>query len=197
MGFYDQHVLPRLIHFAMKMKRLEPYRARVAGAAEGRVLEVGMGSGLNLPFYSDRVTEIIGLEPHPKLREMAGLRGTVITGSAEEIPLESASVDTLVTTWTLCSIPHVDKALKEMRRVLKPGGRLLFVEHGLAPDADVRQSQQKWSPLWGKFTGGCHLDRPMDALIREAGFAIEDLHTGYIEGPKMMTFTYQGSARPR
>lgn len=198
MGFYDRHVLPRLIHIAMKAKRLEPYRARVAGSAEGRVLEVGMGSGLNLPFYSERAREIIGLEPHDTLRSMGtNARVKILAGSAEEIPLDSSSVDSVVTTWTLCSIPDVGRALGEMRRVLRPGGRLLFVEHGLAPETSVQRTQHKWTPLWGKFTGGCHLDRKMDALIREAGFELEELETGYIEGPKMLTFTYSGSARPR
>lgn len=194
MGFYDQHILPRLIHLAMKAKRLDPYRERVAGAAAGRVLEIGMGSGLNLPFYSDRA-EIVGLEPHAKLREMAG-PVTLLAGSAEQIPLESASIDSIVTTWTLCSIPDVATALREMRRVLRPEGRLLFVEHGLAPEAEVQRTQHRWTPLWGKFTGGCHLNRPIDRLLIDAGFEIEALQTSYIEGPRALTFTYEGSARP-
>ena len=195
MGFYDRHVLPWLIHWAMRVGRLGAYRARVAGAAEGRVLEVGMGSRLNLPYYSDRVTGIIGLEPHAGLRAMVGGRVSMIAGSAEAIPLRTGCVDTVVMTWTLCSIPDARTALCEMRRVLKPGGRLLFVEHGLAPEAGVQRTQHRWTPLWGKFTGGCHLDRPIDALIRDAGFEIDELNTGYIDGPRAMTFTYQGSAR--
>ncbi len=198
MGVYDQHVLPRLIHLAMKMKRLEPYRAEIAGSAEGRVLEIGMGSGLNLPFYSNRAKEILGLEPHATLRKLAGHSDvTLLAASAEQIPLDAASVDSIVTTWTLCSIPDVATALSEMRRVLRPDGRLLFVEHGLAPELEVQRTQQKWTPLWGRFTGGCHLDRKIDALIGDAGFEIEGLRTGYIEGPRAMTFTYSGSAKSR
>jgi ubiquinone/menaquinone biosynthesis C-methylase UbiE len=198
MGLYERHLLPRLIHLAMRAKRLEPYRARVAGAAQGRVLEVGIGSGLNLPFYSDRVTGLLGLEPHPGLRALETKAGRVemLGGSAEAIPLAADSIDTVVSTWTLCSIANVSAALGEMRRVLRPGGRLLFAEHGLAPESSVQRMQQRWTPLWGKFTGGCHLDRRIDQLIHDAGFEIEELRCGYMEGPRALTFIYQGSARP-
>ncbi len=180
----------------MRDRRFVPYRQRVLALAEGRVLEIGAGSGVNLPFYSDRTTEIVGLEPHPKLRAMAeraGLR--VIQGSAEAIPLDSASVDCVVTTWTLCSIPDAAAALEEMRRVLRPGGRLLFVEHGLAPDAGVQRWQQRLTPLWKHIAGGCHLDRDIPGLIRKAGFDIVQLETGHMEGPRPMTFMYEGWAR--
>ncbi len=195
MSLYSQHVLPRLIAGAMRDRRFVPYRQRVLALAEGRVLEIGAGSGVNLPFYSDRTTEIVGLEPHPKLRAMAeraGLR--VIQGSAEAIPLDSASVDCVVTTWTLCSIPDAAAALEEMRRVLRPGGRLLFVEHGLALDAGVRRWQQRLTPLWKHIAGGCHLDRDIPGLIRKAGFDIVQLETGHMEGPRPMTFMYEGWA---
>src|SRR5262249_31224763 len=153
---------------------LAPYRKRILAQAEGRVLEIGVGSGANLPLYTDRAGKVLGLEPHPKLLKMAfGKAGrvpaTLIEGSAESIPLGDRSVDTVVTTWTLCSIPDVTKALAEMRRVLKPDGRLLFVEHGLSPDRRVRKWQQRLTPLWKKLAGGCHLNRPMRTLVENAG----------------------------
>jgi ubiquinone/menaquinone biosynthesis C-methylase UbiE len=122
---------------------------------------------------------------------------TLIEGSAEAIPLADDSIDTVVTTWTLCTIPQAHLALTEMRRVLKPGGQLLFVEHGMAPEARVRQWQDRLTPLWSKISGGCHLNRPMQTLITNAGFAMAHLDTGYMPGPKPMTFLYQGRARPQ
>jgi SAM-dependent methyltransferase len=141
---------------------------------------------------------VIGLEPSPKLLQMAGrverhgLSVDLIEGSAEEIPLENASVATIVTTWTLCTIPDADSALRQMRRVLKPGGRLLFVEHGGAPDPNVVWSQDWLTPIWKTIGGGCHLNGPVSSLIEGAGFRIERLKTGYIPGPKPMTFMYEG-----
>jgi SAM-dependent methyltransferase len=140
MGFYQDQILPLLIHLGMRQRNLAVYRGRVVPAAAGRVLEIGIGSGLNLPFYSDDVQQVIGLDPSPRLLAMARRarrpRGSIelIEGSAEAVPLESKSVDTVVTTWTLCSIPDAPRALREMLRVLKPGGHLLFVEHGLAAE---------------------------------------------------------------
>lgn len=136
MGFYQDRILPHLVNLSMRNRQLAPYRERTLAQAEGRVLEIGVGSGINLPLYSDRATEILGIEPHPKLLNMASeKKGRVpvnlIEGSAESIPLDNSSVDTVVTTWTLCTIPNVEKALAEMRRVLKRDGTLLFVEHGL------------------------------------------------------------------
>jgi ubiquinone/menaquinone biosynthesis C-methylase UbiE len=148
MGFYNDVVLPRLLDQAMCKEDLVGYRRRVIGAAQGRVLEVGIGSGLNLPFYGDQVTEIIGLDPSQALIDMASRRAradgrmvSFLPASAEAIPLEAGSVDTIVTTWTMCSVPHPERALAEVRRVLKPGGDLLFVEHGRAPDPWVVRIQ--------------------------------------------------------
>ncbi len=197
MGFYDQHILPRLIDVAMRNGRLAPYRERVIARAEGRVLEIGVGSGPNLPFYSSQATEVFGLEPHPKLRAMASAVGfRVIHGSAEAIPLDQASVDTVVTTWTLCSIPNIETALLEIRRVLRPGGQLLFVEHGLAADAGVQRWQHRLTPAWKRIAGGCHLDRNMPTLIQAAGFEIVQMEAEHMPGPRPMTFMYEGSARP-
>ena len=202
MGFYNDCIVPHLVNLAMRNRRLAPYRERVVGHADGRVLEIGVGSGVNLPLYTDRTIEIVGLEPHPKLIRMASeksarARAELIEGSAESIPLEDSSIDTVVTTWTLCSIPNVAKALSEMRRVLKPDGQLLFVEHGLAPDEGVRKWQNRLTRAWKKIAGGCHLNRPVRTLIENAGFQISRLDTGYMPGPKPMAFMYEGSARPK
>ena len=183
----------------MRNGQLVPYRERVLGEAEGRVLEVGVGSGENLPLYTDRATEVLGVEPIPKLLDMASAKTCrvpkkLIEGSADLIPLDTSSVDTVVTTWTLCTIPDVEKALREMRRVLKPGGQLLFVEHGLSPDDGVRKWQNRLTPLWKKIAGGCHLNRPIPDLIEAAGFRISRLDRGYMAGPKAMTFMYEGAA---
>ena len=202
MGFYNDVILPRLCDFAMRNKRLVPYRERVIGAAEGQVIEIGIGSGLNLPFYRPVVKEILAIEPAPKLVTMARraprpeIRIKFIEASAEAIPIEDHSVDTVVTTWTLCTIPQAATALAEMRRVLRPGGRLLFVEHGLAPDASVRRWQDRLNPAWRRISGGCNLNRPIQAMIERAGFHIDRVETGYMPGPKPMAFIYEGSARP-
>jgi ubiquinone/menaquinone biosynthesis C-methylase UbiE len=204
MGFYQDQIVPLLINWSMRQKNLAAYRARIIPAAEGRVLEIGIGSGLNLPFYSRNVARVIGLEPSPRLLAMARQvkrtgNGSVefIEGSAEAIPLQDASVDTVVTTWTLCSIPDAPRALRDMRRVLRPGGRLLFVEHGLAPDPNVIWWQDRLTPAWKRLGGGCHLNRAIGTLIEGAGFQFDRLETGYMRGPKPMTFMYEGSARLR
>ena len=203
MGFYTDVVLPRLCDLAMRNKQLGPFRERVIGEAEGRVLEIGVGSGRNLPFYRAPVSEVLALEPAPRLIGMARRASDVrsmpvsfVEASAEAIPLEQQSVDTIVTTWTLCSIPQAAMALQEMRRVLRRGGKLLFVEHGLAADEAVRWWQDRLTPAWRCLAGGCHLNRPIRSLIEDAGFRIDRIQTGYIAGPKPMTFMYEGSARP-
>lgn len=201
MGFYHDRIVPHLVELSMRNSRLAPYRERLVSQAEGRVLEIGVGAGENLPLYSDRAKNILGLEPHPKLLKMASAKQgriptTLIEGSAESIALEDSSVDTVVTTWTLCTIPDAVKALAEMRRVLKPGGRLLFVEHGLSPDQSVRKWQNRLNPVWKRIAGGCNLNRPIADLIEAAGFSISQLNKGYMEGPKAMTFMYEGAARP-
>jgi ubiquinone/menaquinone biosynthesis C-methylase UbiE len=165
------------------------------------VLEIGVGCGLNLPLYANRATEVFGLEPNPKLLEMASRKSAsvpakMIEGSAESIPLDSGSVDTVITTWTLCTIPDVATALAEMRRILKPTGQLLFVEHGSAPDENVRKWQHRLTPLWKQLAGGCHLDCPIVDLVEAAGFRMKRMQTGYMKGPKPMTFVYEGSASP-
>lgn len=201
MGLYQEHILPHLLNVAMRNRQLAPYRERIIRRAAGRVLEIGVGSGLNLPLYTSRASEILGLDPHPKLLAMASAkRGSIpsklIKGSAESIPLEDDSVDTVVSTWSLCTIPNVVAALAEIRRVVRPDGQLLFVEHGLASEDRVRKWQDRLTPVWKRAAGGCHLNRPIRSLVEEAGFRISKMETGYMPGPKAMTFTYEGSARP-
>jgi ubiquinone/menaquinone biosynthesis C-methylase UbiE len=187
----------------MRQPDLAAYRGRVVAGAEGRVLEVGIGPGFNLPFYSDRVERVIGLDPSAKLLSIARRgRGSspieLIEGSGEAIPLDAASIDSVVMTWTLCSIPDAPRALAEIKRVLKPSGRLLFIEHGRAPDPGVQWWQDLLNPAWKRLGGGCHLNRAIGTLIESAGFQLERLATGYMpHKPKPMTFMYEGSARPR
>jgi len=203
MGFYERRLLPRLIDLAMRNKEVKRYRRKLIPAAAGEVLEIGAGSGLNLPFYGSQVRRLHALEPSAALLRMAGrkLPGApfpveLLRGSAEEIPLADRSVDTVVTTWTLCSIPDAAKALREARRVLRPGGSLLFVEHGHAPDPGVAAWQRRIEPLWKPLAGGCHLTRRIDQLIRDAGFSISELENEYLKGPRPLTYTYCGRARP-
>jgi SAM-dependent methyltransferase len=202
MGLYAERVLPRLLALAMRAPRLVPSRARIGAAAEGVVLELGIGSGLNLPFYGPAVREVIGVEPSAALRRFAAARAagggvplTVLEGTAERLPVATGSVDTVVTTWTLCSVGEPHAALAEALRILRPGGRLLFAEHGLAPDPGVARWQRSLTPGWRRLAGGCHLDRRVDALLDAAGFRIERLETGYLGGPRVATFMYQGAAQ--
>jgi ubiquinone/menaquinone biosynthesis C-methylase UbiE len=203
MGFYAKHILPRLLDLAMRNKETARLRAAWIPQARGEVLEIGIGSGLNLPFYSSEVHQIYGVDPSVELQRMARQRATTgrgkvefLTQSAEEpLPLASATIDTVVVTWTVCSIPNAAKALQEMKRVLKGSGRLIFVEHGRAPDPAVAAWQDRLTPVWKRITGGCHLNRRIDELVMEAGFQISDLKTCYVAGPRPMTYTYQGIAQ--
>jgi SAM-dependent methyltransferase len=203
MGFYQHQVLPRLLHFAMRQPPLLPFRERVIGGARGRVLEIGIGSGLNLPLYGPAVDTVIGLEPSPELLRMARDRAAtarvpveLLEASAEAVPLDTASIDTMVMTWTLCTIPDPHSALAELRRVLKPGGALLFVEHGRAPELAVARWQDRLDPLWRRIAGGCHLNREIDTLIAGSGFRIDALANARLPGPRTHTFLYEGRARP-
>jgi len=187
----------------MRQDRFAPFRRRLASAAAGRALEIGIGSGLNVPFYG-RMTTLIGVDPSRSLLRRARGAGqaasfpvVLLNASADAIPLEDGSVDTAVTSWTLCSVPDPRRALEEIRRVLRPSGRLLFVEHGLSPDAGVGRWQDRLTPVWRRIAGGCHLNRPVSRLVEDAGFRIERLETGYMEGPRPMTFMYEGMAVPR
>jgi ubiquinone/menaquinone biosynthesis C-methylase UbiE len=203
MGFYQERILPHLIQMSMKQEHFEPYRRRVVGAATGRVLEIGVGSGLNLPHYPT-ATHVVGLDPSPRLLSMAreatadrSQSVELMEGSAESIPLPDHSIDTVVTTWTMCSIPNLPAALAEIRRVLKADGQWLFAEHGLAPEPKVVRWQNRLTPIWKRIGGGCHLNRPIDRLIATSGFDITTLRTGYMKGPRPMTFMYEGVASPK
>jgi ubiquinone/menaquinone biosynthesis C-methylase UbiE len=202
MSLYQDRILPYLVHVSMRQATFAAYRRRVVPSAKGCVLEIGVGSGLNLPFYAENATRVIGLDPSPRLLSMAHQAAGAIArpielleGTAEAIPLDTDSVDTVVTTWTLCSIPDIARALAEVRRVLRPEGRLLFVEHGRSPDSSVRRWQDRLTPCWKHIGGGCHLNRAIGRLIEESGFRIEWMNNGYMPGPKAMTFMYEGSAR--
>jgi ubiquinone/menaquinone biosynthesis C-methylase UbiE len=203
MGFYEARILPHLVHLSMRQGTFSAYRRRLVPTAHGRVLEIGVGSGLNLPFYTEAAKHLIGLDTSPRLLSMArqvrgtGARSTdLIEGSAEALPLEGKSIDTVVTTWTLCTIPDVIAALQEVRRVLTHSGELLFVEHGRSPDEKVRRWQDRLTPVWKRLGGGCHLNRPIRELLENSGFRIEQIETGYMKGPKPMAFMYEGRARP-
>ncbi len=202
MRLYEKHILPWLTHLAMRQDQLLPYRQRVVAGADGRVLEIGVGSGLNLELYTEAVRQIIGVDPSPELLGRAARlsRGSIpatemIEGVAEALPLEDCSVDCVVATWTLCSVSDPGKALSEIRRVLKPDGAFRFVEHGLAPDPRVRRWQRWLTPAWKGCAGNCHLDRAPAALVEANGFRIERLETGYATGPKPFVYMYEGLAR--
>lgn len=202
MNFYEQHCLPHLLNFACGMKTIRQQRAEIVPLATGRVLEVGMGSGLNIPYYDkDKVTLVWGLEPSAGMRKKAEskLRQApfavkLLDLPGEEIPLGNNSVDTVLLTFTLCTIPDWHKALLQMRRVLKPGGELVFCEHGKAPDKSVHVWQNRINPYWCKIAGGCNLNRPIPDLIEKAGFNIQKIESQYRPGPKFANYFYQGVA---
>lgn len=200
MGLYENWVLPRLLDLGMRNRVPDCYRRGAIKSAHGLVLEIGVGSGLNLSLYGPAVGRVIGLDPSSELLGLARKRATravipvsMVRASAERIPFADASSDAIVMTWTLCSIPNPIAALIEMRRVLMPGGRLPFVEHGLSPEIRIARWQHLLTPYWRRISGGCHLDRKMDDLIRTAGFQVDAVETGYMKGPKPWTFMYQGS----
>jgi|ERR1041384_2036066 ubiquinone/menaquinone biosynthesis C-methylase UbiE len=200
MGIYNKLILPRLLDMAIRNHRLASYRERVIGTAQDRVLEIGVGSGLNLPLYGPTVDWVCRIDPSAELLRLANTRAanvpvSLLRAKAERLPFADAVFDTIVITWTLCSIPNAGAAVAEMRRVLKPSGRLLFVEHGLSPELQVSRWQLRLTLFWRRIAGGCHLDRKMDELIRAAGFRIDAIETGYMKGPKPWTFMYQGRAR--
>jgi ubiquinone/menaquinone biosynthesis C-methylase UbiE len=202
MGFYTKYLLPRIIDLGMRNKETAHLRAAWIPHARGEVLEVGIGSGLNLPFYSRDVQRVYGADPSVELQRMARRKALTapikiefLSQSAEErLPLPNASMDTVVVTWTLCSIVDAPKALQQVNRVLKTSGHLIFVEHGRAPDAGVAVWQDRITPVWKRVGGGCHLNRKIDDLITAAGFRIVELKTCYLPGPRPMTYTYQGFA---
>jgi ubiquinone/menaquinone biosynthesis C-methylase UbiE len=201
-GVYAKYVLPRIIDIAMRNEETTRLRAAWVPHARGEVLEIGIGSGLNLPFYSSNVHRVYGVDPSVELQRMARKRAMAgpievefLSQSAEEqLPFANASIDTVVITWALCSIPNAPKALQQVKRVLKASGRLIFLEHGRAPDPGIAVWQDRITPLWKHIGGGCHLNRKIDDLIMAAVFRITELKTCYLTGPRPMTYTYQGVA---
>jgi len=202
MGLYGKYVLPHIIDFAMRNKDATQLRAAWIPRARGEVLEIGIGSGLNLPFYSSDVQCVHGVDPSAELQQIARKRATdqrvpvdfLLQSAEEPLPLPEEAINTVVMTWTLCSIPNPPRALEHMIKALKRGGHLIFIEHGRAPDTRVRAWQDRLTPLWKRIGGGCHLNRKVDELIVAAGFQIVELKTGYLPGPRPMTYTYQGLA---
>jgi ubiquinone/menaquinone biosynthesis C-methylase UbiE len=203
MGFYDERVLPRMLNVFMDTKAVREQRQQCLKQVSGDVLEVGFGSGLNLPYYPAGVTKVVGVDPSHTAAKLARKRiaaspfAVEFVGlSAEKIPVADTSFDSIVTTFTLCTIPDVGHALREMHRALKPGGRLYFVEHGRSTDPAVERWQQRLNGLQQKMFGGCHLDRRISQLIADAGFEIEQVENGYLKGaPKFGGYLYRGVAK--
>jgi ubiquinone/menaquinone biosynthesis C-methylase UbiE len=201
-SWYGRYVLPYFIDIACNIKAVRRQRRKVVPLARGLVLEIGIGTGLNLEYYDKtKVERIVGLDPGlamhhlaQKRVEQAGLTVELVGLSAEMVPFAAGTFDTVVVTYSLCTIPDPAAALKEMRRVLKGGGKLIFCEHGLAPDSSVRRWQDRLTPLWSRLAGGCHLNRDIPALLKEAGFRSGDMETMYLPGPRLLTYNYWGTA---
>ena len=203
MGFYERHILPRFINCACGTKPIMRQREKVVPLATGTVLEIGIGTGLNLPFYKpDQVEKVIGLDPSEKSWELTGERASSLEFDVEfiglpgeQIPLDDDSVDTVMVTYSLCTIPDPVTALVGMARVLRPGGKLIFCEHGVAPDDNICKWQQRINPFWMKIAGGCHLNRDIPALVAAGGFAIDNIQEMYLpSSPKFASYNYWGSA---
>ena len=203
MNPYERYVLPKLIDVACSTGNVMKARSKIVPQARGEVLEIGMGSGLNLSFYDPKkVSSIVGVDPAAQMQTLARQRAEdiripveMIAADVQGIHAETDRFDTIVMTFTLCSIDDPIAALQEMARVLKPEGRLLFIEHGLAPDTSVERWQHRLTPFWKPMAGGCHLDRDIPALIRAGGFVIDELSEAYLPGPRPMSYVYSGVAQ--
>lgn len=202
MNLYEKHILPNLVHFACSLRPAMLQREKIVPLARGRVLEIGVGSGLNLPYYdAGKVSKLWGLDPSPEMLRRAEARAKTVSFEVdfidlpgEEIPLLDSSVDTVLVTYTLCTIADIDRTLQEMARVLKPDGHMLFCEHGAAPTARVRRWQDLINPVWKRLGGGCHLNREIPKLIEQGGFRIEKLEASYIPGWRPASYNYWGTA---
>lgn len=203
MGFYEQHVVPRCADFMLSRRQILALRERVVPKVAGEVLEIGFGSGLNVPYYGANVTKVHAIDPSLVGRKLATKRLAAATIPIEfsgldgqALPLPDASVDAVLSTFTMCTIPDLARALREVRRVLKPGGTLHFLEHGRSPDSGVARWQDRLTPLNARIAGGCTLNRPIDRFIADAGFEITALQNFYLPGPKAAGHMYEGQARP-
>lgn len=203
MSLYDKYVLPKFLNCACGSKPVARQRKKVVPLAEGKVLEVGIGSGLNLPFYDkSKIDELWGLDPSEELSEMARkladseqMEVNFISSGAEEISLPDDHFDSVLVTYTMCTIPEVIRANGEIRRVLKNGGKMIFCEHGEAPDENIRKWQKRINPIWGKFAGGCNINRKIPSLIEDSGFDIIELEEMYLPStPKIAGYNYWGYA---
>tara|TARA_X000000368_G_scaffold294562_1_gene234353 strand:+ start:1070 stop:1690 length:621 start_codon:yes stop_codon:yes gene_type:complete len=203
MSLYEKYVLPKFLNCACGSKPVARQREKVVPLAEGRVLEIGIGSGLNLPFYDKtKVDEIWGLDPSEELSEMArtvatheGMKVNFISSGAEEIPLPDDHFDSVLITYTMCTIPEVIRANTEIRRVLKEQGKMIFCEHGVAPDDNIRKWQKRINPFWGKIAGGCNINRNIPSLIQESGFDIVEMEEMYLPNtPKIAGYNFWGYA---
>ena len=202
-GFYARHILPRCLDKVCAIGPIEKQRAKIVPFATGDVLEIGIGSGLNLPHYDpSQISSVTGVDPDVHIwvrsqsrREAAQFPIHRIGLSGEDIPLEADSMDTVVVTYSLCTIPDPIAALKEMRRILKPGGDILFCEHGMAPDTKVAKWQRRIDPIWSKVAGGCQSGRYIPSLFKQAGLETLELNQGYIPGPKVLSYNYWGRAQ--
>ena len=202
MGFYQRHILPRCLDMACGVGPIEKQRAKIVPKARGDVVEIGIGSGLNLPHYNPEfVTRVIGIDPDGEIWKRGQGRVAAcpfpverLGLSGEALPLESESADTVVVTYSLCTIPDPIAALREMARVLRSGGTILFTEHGRAPDAKVARWQRRIDPIWGRIAGGCHTSRDIPALFEQAGLSLASLEQMYIPGPKILSYNYWGEA---
>ena len=201
MSLYNKYILPKFLNCACGSKPINYQRQKIVPLAKGKVLDIGIGSGLNIPFYnSDKIDQVIGIDPSHELIELAKELANdskasidLVIGSAESIPYPDNFFDTVLVTYTMCTIPNVAIANKEMWRVLKDDGRLIFCEHGLAPDKKISKWQNRIDPFWGKIAGGCHLNRDIQKLITDAGFSFESLDKMYIPStPKFAGYNYWG-----
>jgi ubiquinone/menaquinone biosynthesis C-methylase UbiE len=204
MNMYEKYVLPQVINCVCGLKPMMRQREKVVPHATGVVLEIGVGSGLNLPYYdAHKVKQIIGIDPTPAVSKLQSRVDNIsipfelIKKGAESLDLDNQSIDTVVVTYTFCTIPDVESSLAEIRRVIKPQGEVLFIEHGKAPDESVRRTQDRINPIWRRLSGGCHLNRDIPALLQANGFDVNQLEEMYLPGWKPATYNVWGSASSR
>ena len=202
MGWYGEHIVPRITNLSCGSKRMRPMRERVVGGLSGEVVEVGFGTGLNVPFYPAAVASVKAVEPSEVSKRLASARVAASSVPIDfvgldgaHLPLDDESADHVLSTWTLCTIPDVEAALAEVKRVLRPGGVFHFVEHGQAPDEKVARAQDRWTPLNMRLGGGCHLNRPILDLVNASGLEVTQIDRYYIKGPKLVGYMYEGSAQ--